>query len=134
MKNTLKTVIILCLLLILCTIGYKFIIERTTATTEFENELVKLAEKNEIPVFYIKKVMLYSSAGVTDNSEKKDLSNIDISQYTDIAIYLKNESEEGLTAENTINKLWIDEIELHTNDNYCCIPQPVLDTQFHLYP
>jgi len=118
MKNTLKAVIILCILLILCTIGYKLIIERTTSSKEFENQLVRLAEKNEIPLFYIQKIMLYSSAGVVDNSENKNLSNIDISQYTDIAIYLKNEAEEGLTAENTINKLWIDEINLKVNDKW----------------
>lgn len=118
MKNKLKTVIILCVLLIICTIGYKLIIERTTATSEFENELVNLAEKNEIPVFYVKKIMLYSSAGVIDNSENKNLSNIDISQYTDIAIYLKNNNEEGITAENTINKLWIDEIKLEADEKW----------------
>lgn len=118
MKNKLKTVIILCTLLIVCAIVYKLIIQRTTATKEFENELVNLAEKNEIPVFYIKKIMLYSSAGVVDNSENNNLSNIDISQYTDIAIYLKNEAEEGLTAENTINKLWIDEINLEPNKKW----------------
>jgi len=118
MKNKLPTLIVLCVLLIICTIGYKLITEREIKTEQFENELVKLAEKNEIPVFYIKKLMLYSSAGVIDNSENKDLSNIDISQYTDIAIYLKNEANEGLTAENTINKLWIDEINIETNDKW----------------
>ena len=118
MKNKLVTVIILCILLILSTFGYKYIIERTTTASEFENELVKLAEKNEIPVFYVQKIMLYSSAGVVDNSENKNLSNIDISQYTDIAIYLKNEAEEGITAENTINKLWIDNINLNPNEKW----------------
>jgi len=118
MKNKLITVIFLCVLLIACAIGYKFIIERQSATHEFENELVKLAEKNEIPVFYIRKIMLYSSAGIVDNSENKNLSDIDISQYTDIAIYLKNNSEEGLTGENTINKLWIDEIDIQANEKW----------------
>ena len=118
MKNKLVTVIILCILLIISTLGYKLIIERTNATKGFENELVNLAEKNEIPVFYIEKVMLYSSAGVIDKSENKNLSNIDVSQYTDIAIYLKNKSEQGLTAENTINKLWIDEINIRSNEKW----------------
>jgi len=118
MKNKLVTVIILCILLIISSIGYKLIIERTKATKGFENELVNLAEKNEIPVFYIEKVMLYSSAGVIDKSENKNLSNIDISQYTDIAIYLKNKSEQGLTAENTISKLWIDEINITSNEKW----------------
>jgi len=118
MKNTLKTVIALCVLLIICSVGYKFIIDRTTATKEFENELVALAEKNDIPVFYVQKIMLYSSAGIVDNSENKNLSDIDISQYTDIAIYLKNKAEEGLTAENTISKLWIDEINLVPNEKW----------------
>ena len=92
MNNKLKVVIILCILLITCSIGYRIIISRKVATKEFENELVKLAEKNEIPVFYLQKIILYSSAGIVDNSESKNLSNIDISQYTDIAIYLKNQS------------------------------------------
>lgn len=118
MKNKLKTVIVLCVLLILCSIGYKLIIERTSSTKEFQNELVKLAEKNEIPVFYIQKIMLYSSAGVIDNSENQNLSNIDISQYTDLAIYLKNGNEDGLTADNTISKLWIDEINIEANEKW----------------
>lgn len=118
MKNKLLTVIILCILLIICSIGYKLIIEKTAATKEFENELVDLAEKNEIPVFYVQKIMLYSSAGIIDGSENKNLSNINISQYTDIAIYLKNEADEGITAENTISKLWIDEINLSSNEKW----------------
>ncbi|MBR6505123.1 MAG: hypothetical protein IKT41_05420 [Clostridia bacterium] len=118
MKNKLITVIILCALLILCAVGYKLIIERTSATSKFENELVNLAEKNEVPIFYVQKIMLYSSAGITDNSENKNLSNIDISQFTDIAIYLKNASQDGLTAENTINKLWVDEITLVPNEKW----------------
>jgi len=118
MNNKLKIVIILCVLLILCSLGYKFVIERTATTKEFENELVELAEKNEVPVFYIQKIMLYSSAGVVDNSENNNLSDIDISQYTDIGIYLKNNIEDGITAENTINKLWIDEINIEANEKW----------------
>lgn len=118
MKNKIKVVVILCILLILSSIAYKMIIEKVSNTKEFENQLVELAEKNQIPVFYIQKIMLYSSAGIEDKSENKNLSNIDISQYTDIAIYLKNNNEDGLTAENTISKLWIDEINIESNEKW----------------
>lgn len=118
MKNKLVTVIILCILLILSTIGYKFIIEKIYATKQFENQLVDLAEKNEIPIFYLRKIMLYSSAGVLDNSENQNLSNIDISQFTDIAIYIDNGQEGGLSAENTINRLWIDGFKIEANEKW----------------
>ena len=69
------------------------------------------------PVFKIKQIVLYSSAYAVDNSNGQKLQDIDISQFTDIAIYIDNNGEE-ITAKNTINQLFIDNIEINTNSEY----------------
>lgn len=92
---------------------YSFMIYSFFAKTNFVNQAVQISDKNQKPVFKIKKVLLYSSAGAIDNTEEKSLKDIDISQYSDIAIYLDNTSYiPELTQENTVKSLKISDIQL----------------------
>ena len=48
---------------------------------------------------------------------EQKLDNLGIYQYTDIAVYLNNNKEEGLTDKNTIKELYIDDIDLKLDYN-----------------
>lgn len=74
----------------------------------------KFVQENKEPIFKIGKVILYSSANAVDNSDGQ-LKSIDISQFTDMEIYIDNtKKSEAITAENTINEMYIDNIEFST--------------------
>lgn len=77
-----------------------------TKTTKFYNE-------NSATDFQIGQILVYSSAYAKDSSEKGGLTDISISQFSDIAIYIDNKkNSEELTEKNTINKLYIDNISV----------------------
>ena len=59
-----------------------------------------------------KRISVEISANGIDNSDGK-LQSIDISQFTDIVIYLNNTNKiKEITAENTINQMYIDNIKI----------------------
>ena len=69
------------------------------------------------PIFSIEKIVYYSNAFVTDNSSDDNFQNINVGQYTDIAIYINNtNTSDQLTDENTIAELYIDNIKV-TSDS-----------------
>ena len=70
------------------------------------------------PIFSIEKIVYYSNAFVTDNSSDGNFQNINIGQYTDIAIYINNtNASDELTDKNTIAELYIDNIKVTSNSN-----------------
>ena len=70
------------------------------------------------PVFTIEKIIYYSNAFVVDKSNSDNFQNVDIGQYTDIAIFIKNtNSSTDLTDENTISELYIDNIKITSNSD-----------------
>ena len=70
------------------------------------------------PIFSIEKIVYYSNAFVTDNSSDGNFQNINIGQYTDIAIYIYNtNASDELTDKNTIAELYIDNIKVTSNSN-----------------
>lgn len=110
-KNLL-IIIIDIILLIVSIIAYKYIYEVETGKQIYTEEAVKFVEENKEPVFKIGKIILYSSANAIDNSNGV-LKNFDISQFTDIEIYIDNKAKsKEITAENTINEMYIDNIKI----------------------
>ena len=53
-------------------------------------EMENLYTKNENPVFCIDKIVMYSSANAIDNSEGQTLQDLNICQFTDMAIFIDN--------------------------------------------
>lgn len=105
-------------LLIISIKSYKYIYDVELSKRIFTNDAIKFAEENQKPVFRINKIILYSSAHAIDNSENGQLQDIDISQFTDIAIYIDNKTQtEVLTEENTVNEMFIDNIKLEINES-----------------
>lgn len=79
----------------------------------FVDQAIQISDKNQNPVFKVQKVLLYGSANAVDNSENKDLKNLNISQYTDIAVYIDNKSYiTDLTQENTVKEISVSDIQI----------------------
>ena len=95
-------IIILCLLINLIYTKHK-------AKTNFESDL--LSSNDYSDTFSVDKIVLYSSANATSNETSRNLLNINVYQFTDMAIYLNNNSESSLSSKNTIKELYIDNIK-----------------------
>ncbi len=95
-------IIILCLLINLIYTKHK-------AKTNFESDL--LSSNDYSDTFSVDKIVLYSSANATSNETSRNLWNINVYQFTDMAIYLNNNSESSLSSKNTIKELYIDNIK-----------------------
>lgn len=84
----------------------------------YSNQTTKFMENNKEPIFKIGKIILYSSADAIDSSEGEILRDLDIHQFTDIAIYIDNKSYiSDLSNKNTVSELYIDNIKIESNSN-----------------
>ena len=119
LKNSKIILIILILILVvLAYFYYTLIIHESFAKEDFTNQVVKMAEQNENPIFKVHKILLYSSANAIDKSENESLKDLSICQYSDIAIYIDNTSTiYDITPENTVKKLYIDNIKITPNSD-----------------
>ena len=101
------------ILLIVSIASYVYVFKIEKNKTEFINDAIKFAEESQNPIFRISEITLYSSAYAIDNSEDKTLQDINISQFTDIALKIDNKGKsDEITAENTISELFIDNIKV----------------------
>lgn len=98
---------------ILCIVTIVNIISIYKANEEFSSYIDGLTRLNSKTVFSIDRIYLYSSADATSNETTKPVWDLNIFQFTDIAIYINNRSEEGVTYENTIKELTIDNIKFN---------------------
>ena len=113
-KFILTTIIIVLFIGLLTYLGYLGF--RLFQKEAFVNQSAQIAELNRNPVFKIKKIQLYHSADAIDDTAEHSLKDLDISQYTDIAIFIDNTSYiQELNAENTVKALRIDNIEIHSD-------------------
>lgn len=103
-------IIIFIIILIILSIIYGNIINTNIKYNQFSKENMKVYENNKEKVFKVDKILICSSANAVDLSEKKNLQDMSIYQYTDIAIYIDNGEE--LSNKNTVKQLYIDNISL----------------------
>ena len=101
--------VLLILIIVLFFLGGR-IISKNIKAKRFASQEFKVYENNQEQVFKIEKIIVCSSAGATDLSEKQNLQDLNIYQYTDIAVYIDNGEE--LSNKNTIKELYIDNISL----------------------
>lgn len=85
-----RVTIVLILILCVVTSAFGFMIYSRIQSSDFANQMEKLYNKNQDAVFSVDKIVTYSSANAIDNSEGKTLQDLNVCQYTDIAIYLDN--------------------------------------------
>ena len=75
---------------------------------QYESSIEQMQEISST-VFSLNNIILYSSAGAFNHSSSS-LLNLDISQFTDIAIFINNNANGEYTLKNTIKELYIDSI------------------------
>ena len=98
------------IIIIILLFEYGNIISKNVKYKKFAKENVQVFENNKEQVFKVEKILICSSANAIDLSEKQNLQDMSIYQYTDIAVYINNGEE--LTNKNTIKRLYIDNISL----------------------
>lgn len=79
--------------------------------------LISKTIDNKNPIFKIEKIILYSNVNVSTAADRS-LNNLSIGQYSDILLYINNQaSNSTISKQNTIKKLYIDDIKIKTNTN-----------------
>ena len=105
-KSVIAIVLIVLAIFLLYNVVLIYVINKN-----FADEVSEFYRFNANTIFSIDKIFFYSSAGATENAEKRAIWNLDLYQYTDIAIYINNKSDDKLTNENSIKELYIDNIK-----------------------
>ena len=114
--NSKKFIAVLVILALLIGLIFVKIIHTKIVNSKFSKNSTSFVENNEQPMFKINKILMYSSAGVVDNSTGEVLQDLDISQYTDISVSIDNkEKVQELTEENTVKELYIDNIKFENS-------------------
>lgn len=114
--KTATAILITLLVLSLFIYGYLYFIH--VMKNVFVEQSIHIAEENQTSIFRVSKVILYSGADAIDNSTNRSLQDLDICQYTDIAIHVDNMNYiHELTSKNTIQELWIDNIQIKTDSD-----------------
>ena len=97
----------------LCIVTIVYIIGIYKVNSEFSSYIDELARINSKTVFSIDRIYLYSSADATSNETTKPVWDLNVSQFTDIAIYINNRAENGVNYENTIKELTISNVKFN---------------------
>jgi len=95
--------------------------------------------EDDAPVFQVSQILLFSSAGITDNSEYGLLEYLDIHHFTDIAIFIDNTIyTQELTPRNTIRELSIYNINISATstvgEKFLSYKNPFLHGRFAYLP
>ena len=114
--------ILFALLLLICILVYHFIIYDYFVGKNFTKDLNSITSNNENTIFKVNKIFLYNSASPNNQNDGKAIENVNISQFSDIGIFIDNTSYIfDLTAENTIKNMYIDNISITPkNDEFDC--------------
>ena len=100
-------ILLLVLLLILVNINYN----NSQRKKALHNTISDITTLNEKQNFSIDKITLYSSASSTNNEFDRTDWNLDVYQYTDIAIYISGKSDNKDA--NTVTEFYIDNIRFN---------------------
>lgn len=106
--------ILLILAFVIFLLYYIFVFTPLLRKNSFANQMIEITDENENTVFDIKRILLYSSAVATDNSDNLSLQNLSVSQFSDLSIYIDNSHlATELTPETTVKELYIDNISIN---------------------
>lgn len=109
-KDLLKLFSVVILLFIIVYISI-YLFMNYKIKNSFENSIISKANLNDKTIFSIEKIVMFSTGYATTNNTNLDIWNLNLSQYTDIALYINNNISNGLTDENIIKSLSIDNIK-----------------------
>lgn len=101
--------IVFILLVILLAVLIKINYTDAQRKVALENTIADMTTLNSKQTFSIDKIYLYSSANATNNETKKSMWNLNVYQYTDIALYISGNATNK--DQNTIKELYIDNVK-----------------------
>lgn len=124
-------------ILALVYIDNRFIFQKIEQGKNFSKNAIEIYEMNKEPTFRVSKIIKYSSAEAVDNSEEQNLQDVSIHQYSDMAFYIDNLSDE-LTEKNTIKELYLDnfnvDVEYYKGDYALYYKNPLAISKFRVIP
>lgn len=107
-------IIMIAILLPLAFYSFQNII-RTEASSLCMNSFYKFCEENKVPIFSINKIVYFSTgSGSTNINPNSSFTISDLYQYTDIAIFINNNSDGHYTEKNTLKKVSLSNIEFYS--------------------
>lgn len=109
-KKTLQTIYILSILIIIFIFTFFYFIKNVIIKYNFEKNYTYTANLNKETIFTLDKIILFSSATYNTNEIKNSVWDLNLSQFSDICIYLNNISNEN-NLKNTVKELYIDNIK-----------------------
>ena len=109
-SNTREKLIAITVLIIVFIIMLVYTILSVVTNEKFAKEINEFAKLNAKTVFSIDNIYMYSSANADRNNEDRAMWNLNVHQFTDIAIYINNRSEQELNYENSIKEIYIDNV------------------------
>lgn len=107
-KKIIKFIIFI-LLVILLAVLIKINYTDVQRKVALENTIADMTSLNSKQTFSIDKIYLYSSANATNNETKKSMWNLNVYQFTDIALYISGNANNK--DQNTIKELYIDNVK-----------------------
>lgn len=110
-ENFKKRLFITIVFLIVDILMFVYMYRVHIANEEFARKATDFYRLNAQTVFSIDKIYMYSNAGGIDNKDTRAIWNLDLYQYTDIAIYINNRSDDKLSYENSVKSMYIDNIK-----------------------
>lgn len=112
-KNFFIKLAITIVLTIFCIILVINTIKVNLTNKKFADQISDISKINSQTIFSIDRIYLYSSADAKSNETNKPIWDLDIYQFTDIALYINNRDEDGVTYSNTIKELSIDNVRFN---------------------
>lgn len=111
MKKT-KIILTIMMIILICVMSFLafFVFQKYVLKKHFEDDILSFADKNQSTIFTVDSITLFSSADAgykTNTANNFTIQNL--YQYTDIALFIKNTSDED-TLENTLKKVRIENI------------------------
>lgn len=105
-------VIFMMLLLLIFSMLSNIIYVDIVRKNNFEKDITKKFEMNSSSTFSLDKIFIFSSADAINNPvNNKAMWDINVFQFSDIAIYINNNKENGLSSQNTLKELYINNIK-----------------------
>ncbi len=109
-KTNLFILSVIFIILISSLCFYIFQIKKHKVISNFEDSISNLSEDISNPVFEIDKIILYSNIDTSSSTSSSSSLSVSLSQYTDIAIYIKPSDNKALNSKNIIKEAYIDNI------------------------
>ena len=104
---------ILVVLLIVLSVSIYAYVHQNRMNNSFSEYVEKINMLNNNTIFSIDKIYLYSSASAINNTDARPIWNLNVNQFTDIALFINNRYDQGLNYSNSIKSLEISDISFN---------------------